>query len=210
MAWPLAARPQHQALPVVGWISPDAPDLLQAFREGLKETGYIERDSMAIEYRAAQNQIDRLPEFAADLVRRKVDVIVAGNTAAALAVKAATTTIPVVFNTPYVATEQHRPEIWACAASWTGCELRAFANGNRVTWWRPAVIGDQMNNRLISIVCGTALILATSGAVLAADMAVKALSPAPPAVWDWTGFYIGVGGSFNWTHFDQSLQYPAP
>lgn len=60
-----------------------------------------------------------------------------------------------------------------------------------------------MNNRLISSVCGTALILATSGAVFAADMAVKA---PPPAVLDWSGFYIGAGGSFNWTHFDQSLQ----
>lgn len=64
-----------------------------------------------------------------------------------------------------------------------------------------------MNNRLVSIVCGTALIVATRGAVFAADMAVKAPPPAPPpAVWDWSGFYIGVGGSFNWTHFDQSLQ----
>ena len=64
-----------------------------------------------------------------------------------------------------------------------------------------------MNNRLVSIVCGTALIVATCGAVFAADMAVKAPPPAPPpAVWDWSGFYIGVGGSFNWTHFDQSLQ----
>ena len=64
-----------------------------------------------------------------------------------------------------------------------------------------------MNNRLISIVCGSALIVATSGAVFAADMAVKTPPPAPPpAVWDWSGFYIGGGGSFNWTHFDQSLQ----
>ncbi len=64
-----------------------------------------------------------------------------------------------------------------------------------------------MNNRLISIVCGSALIVAASGTVFAADMAVKAPPPAaPPAVWDWSGFYIGGGGSFNWTHFDQSLQ----
>ena len=62
-----------------------------------------------------------------------------------------------------------------------------------------------MNNRFISIVCGTALILTTSGAVFAADMPVKA-PPPPPAVWDWSGFYIGVGGSFNRSHFDQSLQ----
>jgi len=63
-----------------------------------------------------------------------------------------------------------------------------------------------MNNRPISIVCGTGLILATGGAVLAADMPVKAPPPPPPAVWDWSGFYIGAGGSFNRTHFDQSLQ----
>jgi len=63
-----------------------------------------------------------------------------------------------------------------------------------------------MNNRLIAIVCGTALILTTSGAVFAADMPVKAPPPTPPPVWDWSGFYIGVGGSFNWTHFGQSLQ----
>src|SRR5947209_15466208 len=63
-----------------------------------------------------------------------------------------------------------------------------------------------MISRLISIVCGSGLILATSGLVFAADMAVKAPPPPPPAVWDWSGFYIGVGGSYNWTHFDQSLQ----
>jgi opacity protein-like surface antigen len=64
-----------------------------------------------------------------------------------------------------------------------------------------------MNSRFISVVCGSALIVATSGAVFAADMAVKAppLAP-PPTVWDWSGFYVGVGGSFNWTHFNQSLQ----
>ena len=64
-----------------------------------------------------------------------------------------------------------------------------------------------MSNRLISIVCGSGLIVATSGAVFAADMPVKALPSAPPpAAWNWSGFYIGAGGSYNWTHFDQSLQ----
>jgi len=64
-----------------------------------------------------------------------------------------------------------------------------------------------MNSRFISVVCGGALIVATSGVVFAADMAVKAPPPAPPpTVWDWSGFYVGVGGSFNWTHFNQSLQ----
>lgn len=84
--------------------------------------------------------------------------------------------------------------------------IARVANGNKELVERPAVTGDQMDNRLISIVCGSGLIVATSGVVFAADMAVKAPPPPPPAVWDWSGFYIGVGGSYNWTHFDQSLQ----
>src|SRR5262249_14120500 len=98
-AWPLTAWAQQPALPVVGLLdvrSSDAPaDLLQAFRQGLKETGYAEG-----EYRSAQNQIDRLPELAAELVRRKVAAIAAANTVSALAAKVATTTIPIVFTTP--------------------------------------------------------------------------------------------------------------
>jgi putative tryptophan/tyrosine transport system substrate-binding protein len=74
VAWPLAARAQQPAMPVVGLLSSNAPDLLQAFRQGLKDTGYAERENMAIEYPPVpQNQ--RLPEFAVDLVRCKVDVI---------------------------------------------------------------------------------------------------------------------------------------
>jgi putative tryptophan/tyrosine transport system substrate-binding protein len=130
-AWPLAVHAQQQAMPVVGWISPDAPDLLQAFREGLKETGYIEHENIVIEFRPVQNQIDRLPEFAADLVRRKVNVIVAGNTASALAVKAATTRIPVVFNTPGdpvtlgIVTNLARPEGNLTGITWLAGELSA-------------------------------------------------------------------------------------
>jgi len=63
-----------------------------------------------------------------------------------------------------------------------------------------------MDNRLISVVCGTALIVATSGVVFAADMPLKAAPPPAPTVWDWSGFYVGAGGSYNWTHFNQSLQ----
>jgi hypothetical protein len=85
--------------------------------------------------------------------------------------------------------------------------IASVADGNKSSLGRPAVIGGQLNDRFMSIVCGTALILATSGAVFAADMAVKAPPPAPPpSVWGWSGSYIGVGGSFNWSHFDQSLQ----
>jgi putative ABC transport system substrate-binding protein len=100
-AWPLAARAQQAARPVVGLLrgaSLDGIDeALRAFREGLKEIGYVEGENVAIEYRGADNKIDRLPELIADLVRRRVVAIVATDNASTAAAKAATSTTPVVF-----------------------------------------------------------------------------------------------------------------
>jgi putative tryptophan/tyrosine transport system substrate-binding protein len=100
-AWPRAARAQQPTIPQVGFLGSDSPDLyaerLRAWRQGLKETGYTEGQNVAIEYRWAEGRNDRLPALAVDLIRRPLTAIVTSTTPSTLAVKAATTTLPIIF-----------------------------------------------------------------------------------------------------------------
>src|SRR6266436_2214459 len=99
-AWPAGARAQQPTIPVIGFLNASAPRVLRqphaSFREGLKESGYIEGQNVAIEHRFAEGQFDRMPAMAADLVRRQVTVLIAVSNAGALAAKQATAAIPII------------------------------------------------------------------------------------------------------------------
>jgi putative ABC transport system substrate-binding protein len=159
-AWPLAARAQQPAMPVIGFLTSlginDRPNLRDAFRRGLSETGLVEGRNVTIEYRFAENQPDRLPALAADLVGRNVAVIAAtGGGASVLAAKASTTTIPIVFLTggdpiqEGYAASLNRPGSNLTGVSWFGTQVGAKGLGLLLELVpNAAVIGLMVNPKL--------------------------------------------------------------
>jgi putative tryptophan/tyrosine transport system substrate-binding protein len=135
IVWPLTGRAQQPTMPVIGFLSSGSPGpyqhLVTGFHQGLKETGYVEGQNVAIEYRWAEGHYDRLPAMAADLTRRKVNVIAALTTPAALAAEAAAPTIPIIFDTAGdpvrlgLVVSLNRPGRNVTGIAWLGSELVA-------------------------------------------------------------------------------------
>jgi hypothetical protein len=141
-AWPLAASAQQPAVPVIGFLHPGSRDAnagrLRGFDHGLKEAGYVEGESVAVVYRFAENQVNRLPELAADLVHRRVAVIVATTGRAPLVAQAATTTIPIVSRscgcTWGSTADEVRP--WESMLNYGSCLTMASGIGKSQRWPR--------------------------------------------------------------------------
>jgi putative ABC transport system substrate-binding protein len=145
-AWPLDARAQQSAMPVIGYLESRSPDgmtdRLRAFRQGLKDTGYVEGENVRIEYRWAENQVDRLPMLATELVRQRVNVIATtGGEAVALAAKAATKATPIVFGV------SQDPVPFGLVASHSRPRRPRARPRRAADATRPRRRGDRMNRR---------------------------------------------------------------
>jgi putative tryptophan/tyrosine transport system substrate-binding protein len=157
VAWPVAAHAQQQAMPVMGFLYSLSPepiaDRLRQFRQGLKDNGFVEGENVTILFRWAENHVDRLATLAADLVSRQVAVIAAGNSLSALALKAATTTIPIVFSVNEdpvrlgLVTSFARPSGNATGINFFTTELAASDWSSCVSWCREPFVSPYSSIR---------------------------------------------------------------
>jgi putative ABC transport system substrate-binding protein len=195
VAWPLAAGAQQSAMPVVGFLNPQlpgsVPHFVDAFRRGLAETGYIEGQNVAIEYRWAEDRFDRLPELAADLVRHKVSVIAAPANGSALAAKAATSAIPIVFGVG------EDPVKLGLVASLS----RPGSNATGINFFTGEVVAKRLGLLRELVPTAVRVAVLANPANVATSSALRAVEPAARAL----GMEVQIYNASTWQEIDAAF-----
>jgi putative tryptophan/tyrosine transport system substrate-binding protein len=194
-AWPLAARAQQPAMPVVGILNPQlpgsVPHFVDAFRRGLAETGYVEGQNVAIEYRWAEDRFDRLPELAADLVHHKVSVIAAPANGSALAAKAATSAIPIVFG---VGEDPVKLGLVASLA-------RPGGNATGINFFTGEVVAKRLGLLRELVPAAVRVAVLANPANVATSSALRAVEPAAHAL----GMEVQIYNASTWQEIDAAF-----
>jgi putative tryptophan/tyrosine transport system substrate-binding protein len=194
-AWPLAARAQQPAMSVVGFLNPQLPGsiphFVDAFRRGLAETGYVEGQNVAIEYRWAEDRFDRLQELAADLVRHKVSVIAAPSQGSALTAKAATSAIPIVFG---VGEDPVKLGLVASLA-------RPGGNATGINFFTGEVVAKRLGLLRELVPTAVRVAVLANPANVATSSALRAVEPAARAL----GMEVQIYNASTWQEIDAAF-----